>query len=784
MTIVPMINSQRVSAKILQVLVLLATLLSWSFSWAAGSDDSDWLKPARDAIAVARNALGSFDPAAGNTDDLDPWVRVLGEIRLNAQKCIDARQEQVNTIKGALQLGDVAAVAGSTTSPDTEAQQRLEELEAQLEACSTLLLDARTLGDEIRTAQQSVLKYRLLGRGPDIWDVVLANLYQVNTLPDTARVFFLDHMQLIYLHRDGWVTLAVLVALAVMLGLWWRGQWRNRLTQRTGEGISASLNTALQACLAKRLPLILGLCAGAGILLLLLPADPVPPSVAVLASILVYLAGITLLQALLNPCQPAVHFLALDPGYSRAVCRRAQGLLFLVLALILVFSTGIHGVLSTEQWQLVRALFFVMGSAQLVWLVSTLHGAPPPLDSPKLRGLFVLLLLAGVVIELLGFRVLSWYLFRGMLGTALLAAGLWLVNSLLQDFFDGMDAGRYAWERRLRSRLSLEEGEPVPGLIWLRLLTMLLIWLAFGITVVGLWGYSDTFWSLVRQRITEGFQLGPVRIIPIHWVTGIIVFSILVALVSWMRNEVLPGWVKKSRIERGAQEAIVTLSGYVGIIIAALIGLSLAGFSFTNLAIIAGALSVGIGFGLQNIVNNFISGIILLFERPIRTGDWIVVGNTEGYVRKISIRSTQIETFDRADVIVPNSELISNQVTNWMLRDPWGRVIVPVGVAYGSDVEKVRDLLLKIAMEHPLVITDGLRVSPPRVMFRGFGDSSLDFELRCFIRNVDQRLATLSELNFAIEKALREADIQIPFPQRDLHLRSVDPAARFGQPPE
>jgi small-conductance mechanosensitive channel len=219
-------------------------------------------------------------------------------------------------------------------------------------------------------------------------------------------------------------------------------------------------------------------------------------------------------------------------------------------------------------------------------------------------------------------------------------------------------------------------------------------------------------------------------------------------------------------------------------IIAAIIGLSLAGFSFTNLAIIAGALSVGIGFGLQNIVNNFISGIILLFERPIRTGDWVVVGNTEGYVRKISIRSTQIETFDRADVIVPNSELISNQVTNWMLRDPWGRVIVPVGVAYGSDVEKVREVLLAIASEHPLVITDNSRVSPPRVLFRGFGDSSLNFELRCFIRNVDQRLVTLSELNFAIEKGLREANIQIPFPQRDLHLRSIDPGIGFGQPPE
>jgi small-conductance mechanosensitive channel len=765
------------------MLVMLVALLCGAFPVAASSDASDWMKPARDAITVARHNLESFDPAVGNTDDLDPWVRVLGEIRLNAQKCADARVDEINTLKQTVGVAGDAA-SGSAAAPDTQTQKRLEELDAQLAACNSLLLDARLLGDDIREAQQAVLKEELLGRGPHIWDVVVENLHQANTVPAVVEAFFLDRMQLVHLRLDGWLLLATLSTLAVALGLRLRSRWRGRLVQRTGEGLSAGLNIALQSCLARVLPIILGLCAAIGALLLLLPAHPVPPTVAVLVSILVYLGGLTAIQVLLNPCPPAAHFLAMEPAYSRAVYRRIHGLLFLLLLLILVYSMGVFSVLTIEQWYLVRAMFFGMASVQLGWLVSTLRGAPPPLDKPKLRGLIVLLLLVGLVTELLGFRNLSWYLYWGLLGTALLTAGLWLINSLLQDFFDGVDTGRYAWEQQLRGQLSLKEGEPVPGLIWLRLLTVLLIWLAFGITVVGLWGYSDTFWSLVRQGITEGFQLGPVRIIPINWVTGIVVFSILVTLVRWIRNEVLPGWVKKSRAERGAQEAIVTISGYVGIILAALIGLSLAGFSFTNLAIIAGALSVGIGFGLQNIVNNFISGIILLFERPIRTGDWIVVGNTEGYVRKISIRSTQIETFDRADVIVPNSELISNQVTNWMLHDPWGRVIVPVGVAYGSDVERVRDLLLKVAREHPLVITDSSRVSAPRVLFRSFGDSALNFELRCFIRNVDQRLATLSELNFAIEKALREANIQIPFPQRDLHLRSVDPGVSFGKLPE
>jgi small-conductance mechanosensitive channel len=229
-------------------------------------------------------------------------------------------------------------------------------------------------------------------------------------------------------------------------------------------------------------------------------------------------------------------------------------------------------------------------------------------------------------------------------------------------------------------------------------------------------------------------------------------------------------------MDRGSKEAMISLTGYFAVAVAFLIGLSIAGVELANLALIVGALSVGIGFGLQNIVNNFISGVILLFERPIKTGDWIVVGGTEGFVKKISIRSTQIQTFDRSDVIVPNSELISSQVTNWMFRDHIGRVIVPIGVAYGSDVEKVKAILLDIAFKHPLVITQSPVLPKPAVLFRTFGDSSLNFEIRCFIREIDSRMAVVSEMNFSIDKAFRAADIQIPFPQRDVHM--IEPKAQ------
>jgi len=190
----------------------------------------------------------------------------------------------------------------------------------------------------------------------------------------------------------------------------------------------------------------------------------------------------------------------------------------------------------------------------------------------------------------------------------------------------------------------------------------------------------------------------------------------------------------------------------------------------SKLMIVAGGLSVGIGLGLQGVVNNFVSGLILLFERPIKVGDWVEVSSGQGYVRHIGPRATEIETFDRASIIIPNADLVTSAVQNWFHKNRIGRVRVAVGVGYGSDPERVRDILLDCAATNESVMT-----SPePRVCWMDFGDSSLDFELRAYIGNYANALIIRSALRFAIFKALKDAGIEIPFPQRNLHIRSDD----------
>jgi small-conductance mechanosensitive channel len=254
-------------------------------------------------------------------------------------------------------------------------------------------------------------------------------------------------------------------------------------------------------------------------------------------------------------------------------------------------------------------------------------------------------------------------------------------------------------------------------------------------------------------------------------VLGIVILLVFILISKGLRKLLKTRVFDKYELDEGIQLVILKLMHYLLVGLGIIIAVQSIGLNLTSLAVVFGLLSVGIGFGLQNVASNFVSGLIILFERPIKIGDRITIGDVWGDVVNISLRATLVRTVDNITIIVPNSEFISSQVINWSHRDPKVRVHIPVGVAYGSDVPLVIKSLLEVAENHPHVMKD----PAPKVWFSEFGNSSLNFELLVWILNPKQRLDTISELNRGIDDIFRKNKIQIPFPQRDLHVRSSVP---------
>ncbi|MEO1751881.1 mechanosensitive ion channel domain-containing protein [Thiofaba sp. EF100] len=265
---------------------------------------------------------------------------------------------------------------------------------------------------------------------------------------------------------------------------------------------------------------------------------------------------------------------------------------------------------------------------------------------------------------------------------------------------------------------------------------------------------------------------------------GDLLLSGLWLLAMWVAARNLPGLMeiileRWTQQDAGTRYAVITITRYIIIAVGLMLILGGLGLQWSQMQWLVAALGVGLGFGLQEIFANFVSGLIILFERPVRVGDMVSIGDKTGHIKKIHIRATVLEDFDRKEIIIPNKKLITEQVTNWTLSDTSTRVVVDVGVAYGSDPREVEQILREAASRVPGLIQD----PPPGVWFMGFGDSALNFRLRAFVADAEQRTDTISELHYAIEYALREKGISIPFPQRDIHIRDIQglPAGLFQE---
>jgi len=714
--------------------------------------------------------------------ELSDKNKQLTDFATRATSCIDQNQAALTKLDTALKHLGRRKPGESTEVTKQRAQHESERaaIEAALTDCQALVLHVNHLQEDVGATLKKLLEEHMLARGPDIVSII------GRTLTDPVT-WFTDSID--YFARHSWelnqatpVQLlsalgAALLGLVLGLGLRLFGLpivTRRAAEHRAGNGRVA--NTIFAACCHQAPYVLAGL--GASILLAVFTYDihPVP-----VMSVLVYgLTGFFLanlaIRMTLDPVAPGEQLVDVPPAVAQSLADRLRVLMVLVLVVIPLVDTVLGLSLPSFARSLVHSVIRIILAINIVWVMWLFRYLRGIKRQAWFRRALSLVLVVAVITDLVGYSNLSSWLIRSVFGSLAAVGVVTTLGRVLRDVLIAIEYGASPWGRRVRRFFGLSaEEEHIGSLFWVRMLVTLGLWAVLAWSFIVIWDLSTNVVQQLTKLMTEGFDIGSLKIVPSRVALAVVLLIALVAVTSWLKG-LIKLQLEKSPMERGSREALVTVSGYGGVIIAFVVALGVAGISFANLAIIVGALSVGIGFGLQNIVNNFLSGLILLVERPVKTGDWIVVGGTEGYVKRIRIRSTQIQTFDHADVIVPNSELISSQVTNWMLRDTTGRARVPIGVAYGTDTQKVKEILLKIAQDHPEVITNRPSMEP-FVLFLGFGDSSLNFELRAFIRNIDHRLRVISDLNFAIDAAFRENGIEIPFPQRDIHIRSGKPDA-------
>jgi small-conductance mechanosensitive channel len=358
---------------------------------------------------------------------------------------------------------------------------------------------------------------------------------------------------------------------------------------------------------------------------------------------------------------------------------------------------------------------------------------------------------------LFGLVALATFAISQTLFIAGLAATLYLFDASVQAAGDRFVARESSGGRPV----SAQAGALAQGIVLAQGFLRLTVCLIAVVLVLAPWGFrsQDMLGSLREAYL--GISIGG-TVVSFETILGALFVFVLGVFLSrtlqnWLGAKLLP----QTRLDAGLRNSIRTVTGYVGFVIALALAGGQLGLDFQKVAIVAGALSVGIGFGLQGIVNNFLSGLILLAERAIRVGDWVVVGNDQGFVRRISARATEIETIDRGTLIVPNSNLVNNPVKNWMYADRVARIIVAVNIAYETDPEQAQAILIAAAKAQDLVMT----IPAPLVLFHEFGDWTLKFQLVCYVDDVMLAERVRSELNFDVLRRFKEAGLKIPYPK-------------------
>ena len=720
-----------------------------------------------ETLAGLRQSLNTaIETIRTKTDELEPRVRELDE-RLK-------------------QLGPAPAKDAPPESEDIakereELTSNFSELDGEFKQYRLLSVRAEQLSDRLAEKRHALYAGELFARSPSIlhpffWrDAFRALPIEMRSATALFETWTGERPD-----PGPWIAAALILlaiaAIAIALSRW----WFPRMFAGPHDTRSQKAWTALWVFVwfAARTPLagFAGLLALEMLGLLAWRVEQIAQGLVVAMAAAAFGRGTA--QALFAPDHPERRLVQEDDDTARFFhshlvwATRALGvMIFLQVVHKVLFAPLIVTVATNALFGAVAAAFLSDFIFRLGWIRSGERHALAA--APWIHPLALLLTVLIVLALVAGYHGLAAFVALRVIVAATVFGALYLLLVVTQSLFASV--GEQTPQGRILAASLGVSGRGVALGASLMSAVIRVMLVAFAcLVIIGPWEVSTADLFDTIRNIPFGFKIGEIHVSFRAVLAAVVVLAVLLIITRVVRHWLEADFLPRTTLEPSLQLSIATIFGYVGAIAAIVVALTGLGFDLQKIALIAGALSVGIGFGLQAVVANFVSGLILLTERPIRVGDSIVVKGEEGWVRRVRVRATEIETFDRASVIIPNSELITGIVKNWTRTNTLGRIVVKVGVGYESDPAQVRDILLEIANAHPQIVQ-----SPgPAAFLLGFGDSALEFELRCIVRDVEKGTSVRSDLHYEVIKRFRAAGITIPYPQRELRW-----SAESAQPP-
>ncbi|MDH7798205.1 MULTISPECIES: DUF3772 domain-containing protein [unclassified Beijerinckia] len=742
-------------------------------------------------IDAARASLSQVEKSLANQDlsdaallglrnDLDPVTQSIQDALSELTPRLDEIKTRLDQLGPKPAAGATPEAQGVTTERDDQ-QKRFNDIDAQVKRGRLLLVQTEQVGNSIVNRRRATFRQALFQLSSSILNPRLW-ISAVSELPRDAQAArfvigeWLDNAAAQLRGSNGWI-MAGLVA-AIALGYAIAKMLANRILSRTPTIQEPSrLAKALAAIWVAVVTAVVPIVATILLIEVARAFNIVTPRTEPVAQVIfeaVRRIAITagIVRGLLAPSNSDWRLLDLTDETVERLARLAIAVAVIVSGLKVIEAFNDLVAANVRVSVLLRAVVAVIVG---VLMVRALYGVAPPPDPAddcfgppivptrdwyaiwRTCAWAVIAIILGA--SLIGYIALATFFVDQLIWVTFVGAAAYLLYIVAEDGLASAFQPQAAVGRAIMNSIGLKGDGLLQLSVVLRGLASVILWVVVALLILAPWGIeSDDMLGSVRAAFF-GFQVGDLTISLATVFSALLLFIvgflITRAVQNWLEGSLLP----HTHLDLGLRASIRTSVGYVGMLLSLGVALAHVGIGLDKLAIVAGALSIGIGFGLQSIVNNFVSGLILLWERAVRVGDWIVVGDEQGYVRRINVRSTEIETFDRATMIVPNSNMVSGVVKNWVRSDRVGRIKIPVVVTMAADPDHVREVLLGCVKGQEMV----LATPQPSVVFASM-ENVLRFELVCFVSDVEKSAKVRSDLNFKILRCLRDAKIEMNAP--------------------